>query len=445
MRKLKIILLLLCFVSLGLSPINSNRPNVVLIIIDTLRADKLGCYGFAENISPEIDALAKKGVQFKKVIAQCSWTRPSIGSMLTSHYPRSIGLFSDAAMDDILNDQYLTLAEILKANGYATCGITANPTINSIYNLNQGFDTYIDSDVVWKWMDQEEGKKVYQEGDTPLPDSAGVFKKTLDMAKSIAQRPAYMQILIMEVHQGWWLVRPEFKGKYAAHDFPWYLDGVRQSAYDTGNFIKELTSLPGWQNTLFIITADHGQGLNDHPAVADSEGHGNLLYESQLWVPLILYHSGGGLKNKEITRPVRLMDLMPTVLDYLNISLPDGIQGKSLLKLISDENADIGLPKLFVAETYFRKSKKIAVYSDKWKFIENRDNQEGVNRFELQPAGIKENGKITDKIQENPKISRAMKEFLAFWEQKYPKQKPIRLKHNRSEQELQQLKSLGYL
>ena len=114
-----------------------KKPNVVLIIIDALRADKLGCYGFPEEISPEIDQYAKYGVQFQNVFAQCSWTRPSIGSMITSQYPRTIGIYKEKGHS--LPDKFLTLAEILGKKGYVTAGITANPNINSVFNFHQGF------------------------------------------------------------------------------------------------------------------------------------------------------------------------------------------------------------------------------------------------------------------------------------------------------------------
>src|SRR4030042_4918019 len=160
------------------------RPNVVLIIIDTLRADKLGCYGFPDETSPEIDRFAENGILFKRTIAQSSWTKPSIGSMLTSLYPRSIGIYKEKF--DILDDKYLTLAEVLKENGYFTLGVTANPNINSIFNFNQGFDHYIDSDIIWDWMKQEEGNELYSAN--ILPDSRIVFDKALNLAKTVSNR-----------------------------------------------------------------------------------------------------------------------------------------------------------------------------------------------------------------------------------------------------------------
>ncbi len=426
------------------------RPNIVMIIIDTLRADKLGTYGFPKGTSPEIDRLAKDGVVFKRVIAQSSWTRPSIGSMLTSLYPRTIGIYKEPF--DILNDRFLTLAEILKDNGYTTIGITANPNINSVFNFNQGFDYYVDSNVVWRFMRPERGQSLYSEETNPLPTSGKIFNRLLEMVKSLREKrlfftlwPVYMQINIMEVHQGWLLIRPEYKKTFPESNFSWYLDAIRQVSSDINRFIIELRSMPGWRNTLFIITSDHGQGLNDHPDVSESDGHGNLLYESQLLVPLILYHPGGNLKGRIIERPVRLIDLMPTVLDYLGIQLPKGIQGRSLLRIIEGEESDVNLPQYFVAETNWRNVEKIALYSDRWKYIENRDNWDGVNRYELQPMGIKENGIKTDRIEYEPGIAEEMKGFLRAWEKAHPKTPPTLLEHNPSLEEIRQLRSLGYL
>jgi len=100
-----------------------TQPNIVLIIIDTLRADRLGAYGFPGEISPELDAYARGGVRFDLVVAQNSWTRPSIASMLTSLHPRTLGIYNERG--EILGDRFLTLAEALKRHGYTTLGVTA--------------------------------------------------------------------------------------------------------------------------------------------------------------------------------------------------------------------------------------------------------------------------------------------------------------------------------
>lgn len=441
-----------------------SRPNVVLIIIDTLRADKLGCYGFPKNISPEIDLLAQKGVLFEKVIAQSSWTRPSIGSLITSLYPRSIGLYKEQY--DILDGKYLTFAEILKEHGYTTIGITANPNINSSFNFHQGFDHYIDSNVIWKWMKSEGNKQTYDDKSQLLPSAQQIFQQVLDIAKSTNNRPYYVQIIIMEVHENMNLLRPEYNKNFLNlenNQHPSYYDAIRQVSFDIDQFINKLSSLPGWSNTLFILTSDHGEGLDDHPGVENSKHHGKLLYESQLLVPLIWYHPQAkensfmqGLRKllpqtlsylpaKKITQSVQLMDLMPTVLEYLKLPLPPEICGQSLLNMIYEDKSKVKLPPYIVAETNFRAANKIAIYSSEWKYIENRDNQKGVNQYELQPIGVKENGIATDRIQENEAISLTLKEYLNSWEKFYKKEPSSSPQESPTPDTLNQLKSLGYL
>ncbi len=454
---------------------DSPRPNVVLIIIDMLRADKLGAYGFPKDISPELDELAERGIQFMDVTAQCSWTRPSISSFITGMHPRSIGMYKDMENYNILNDKYTTIAEVLKENGYSTFGITANPTINSAFNFQQGFDTYIDSNYIWWWMKDEKGKTHLPdnrqksfENDTdfaPLNNAVEIFKKAIDYAKLEHSSPSYIQLNIMEVHEYWKLVRPEYKDifKEVKDDRErGYLASIRQVSHDIGSFIDELTGLPGWDNTLFIIVSDHGEGLNDHPSVAKSKSHGRLLYESQLKVPMIWHNPDKeetgvigrlsslftkdpySIKPGQVSERVRLLDLMPTLLEHLHIPLPPDVEGLSLASRLRGGSIP-ELPNRFVAETYFRDSEKIAVYTDKWKYIENRDKQRGAKYRELQPVGIKEDGKSTDQSKKKPKLVRNMRKFLSIWEKNHPKEEPTTSMERPSEEVLQQLKSLGYI
>jgi arylsulfatase A-like enzyme len=441
-----------------------SSPNIVLIIIDALRADKLGCYGFPGEISPEIDAMARQGVLFENVISQCSWTRPSIGSMLTGLYPRSIAIYKEKY--DILHDKYLTLAEILKANGYRTIGITANPNINKLFNFHQGFDDYQDSRVIWKWMKPGPGQKK-DDGSVHLPRCQEIFDTILEKAGTYGAQssPVFVQITIMEAHSPS-LVRDEYKEVFK--DYPvrkmnvmypqeklenlvrWTLGAVRQVSHDINHFVTQLRTISGWENTLVVITSDHGQGLDDHPDVLGSTAHGNLLYESHLHVPLIFYHPGNPKKifaPHRVKTRVRLLDIMPTILEYADIPLPKGhnIHGRSVFPLITNSSKIPQLPDFFVAETNWRKVNKIAIYSGNWKYIENRDNWKGVNKRELQPVGQRENGKLTDNISHEVELSKQMKAFLFKWEKQYKRTKPTFPRGKLSRKEIEQLKSLGYL
>ncbi len=471
MQKIKrAVLLLIVFNVSIIFPINavsaagksSMSPNVVLLIIDTLRADKLGSYGFDENTSPELDKLAAKGVQFNRTLAQSNWTLPSHGSFLTALYPRTAGLYE---MPYILDDKFTTFPELLRKAGYTTLGITANPHINTSYNFAQGFDKYIDSEVVGRWMVEEneiEENKIWSRK-VPYTAVDEILTNAMGMADSVKRFPAYLQINVMDVHEARKRVvikklKPEFQKLFNNPAYSGlhsrYYKVIRNVSFHIGKFIDQLTAVPGWENTLFIIISDHGEGLKDHGGVRDERGHGILLYGTNMWVPFIMYHHGGSLKPKQVNRHVRLMDMMPTVLDYLGLTVPDNLDGVSLLKMINGNESDVDLPKYFVAETELIEN-KIAVYSKDWEYIENRDNARkrkkkkkrkitAVNKVELQPVGIKEKGVLTDMAGKKPEIVKEMKRFLDWWENRYPKEKRTALKKAPFSKEIEQLKMLGY-
>ena len=422
------------------------RPNVVLIIIDALRPDKLGCYGFDKNTSPEIDRMAAEGILFADVIAQCSWTRPSIGSMLTSQHPRSIGLFAEKW--DVLQDKYMTMPEALKRKGYTTIGVTANPNINSAFNFQQGFDDYTDSAFVPHWMEDTSDKPAASSPLESLVQSDVVFDIALQKAEACQKFPAYIQALVMEVHTPA-LVRDEFKEIYAETEHSDYLGAIRQVSHDIGRFVEKLLRIPGWENTLFVLCSDHGEGLSDHRYVPRSTKHGFVLYESNVRVPLIFYHpqnSDAAYRDRTINHRARLLELMPTILDYLDIPIPKDCVGKSMLGLIDETSKNIDLPEGFITETYLEDCEKIAVYTKRWKYIENRDRWLNVNPRELQPMGVTENGRLTDQIKYSKTMGLELRSYLRTWERQHKRGERLSLPVERlGDKEIQQLKSMGYI
>lgn len=420
-----------------------SPPNVVLIVIDTLRADKMSAYGFPLPTSPELDQLAADGVRFATVIAQSSWTRPSIGSMLTSRYPRSIGIYKEKLHK--LDGRFDTLAESLKAGGYTTVGSTANPNINSSFGFDQGFDHYIDSDVLWSWMKPEPGKRSVGKHD--LLTASDVFDSALRWIDGHGAHPYYVQLNVMEVHEAnRWFRKPTVDQDLFENDpaRP-YLLALHNVSRQIGRFVRTLSGRPGWDNTLFVITSDHGEGLLDHPDVAVSRGHGHLLYETQLVVPLILYHPAGGLPAGTVIKErVRLLDLMPTLLDYATVSPPKAMDGRSLMPLIRKDGR-VELPKHFMIEIELSPSEKIGVYTPAWKYFENRDGHEGTNPFELQVFGSVENGAKTDVGSLHADIMRKLKTAVSDWERSHPKAAPAEQGKDMSPIELEQLRALGYI
>lgn len=420
-----------------------SPPNVVMIIIDTLRQDKLGAYGFPKPTSPEIDRMAAQGVRFSRVISQSSWTRPSIGSMLTSRYPRTLGIYNEKG--DSLPDAETTVAEVLKEAGYTTLGATANANINSSFNFEQGFDHYLDSTVLLRWMRDVDG--VPSQDGHKLQSARQIFDSLLTEVKAQRRPPYYVQANVMEVHEYFdeqmdlSRFEPLFEGLPSSR----YLAAIRVVSDEIERFAKKLLELPDFERTLFVIVSDHGEGLTDHHPVGDSHGHGRLLYGSQVVVPLILYATDASLpRGKVVDTPCRLVDLMPTLMDYLGLEAPEQMEGVSMMAAV-DGDEPVELPSQFVVETELRSSNAIGVHGVPWEYFEHREPHQGTDREELQRTGTPERGSRTNQLGQHSDEGGAMRLFLEAWEEEHPKAPPTAAGGPLHPLEKAQLRALGYL
>ena len=250
----------------------------------------------------------------------------------------------------------------------------------------------------------------------------------------------------MEVHEALRIRERVDQTLFAGTPNAAYLQALRYTSGEIGRFVEAVSNRPGWDNTLLVITSDHGEGLTDHPDVPMSTGHGWLLYESQLLVPLILHGPAAGLPaGLTIDRPVRLLDLVPTILDLARIPLPDRLQGVSLMPLIRGDHEAITPPDRFFVETEIRDAEKIGVYTTEWKYIENRDGHEGTNPRALQRIGVTENGRLTDVADRFPEVTERLRAALGDWERRHPRVPPVLQGDELSDAEKQQLRWLGYL
>lgn len=414
------------------------RPNILLLIIDTLRADALGCHGNPLGASVELDALAAEGVQFMNAISASSWTLPSIGSLITGRYPRTLGLYDTT---DYLADHAPSIAQSLQAAGYATWGITANAVINSVAGFGRGFQQYQDANINW----EHPGKRT--------ASSDAVFRDALALVRAKdAAIPGYLQINIMETHEYYRgagrLTRPEFDALYpevtASAGRRAYFQALRQASIDTGKFIRELRALPGWSDTVVVIAGDHGEGLNDHPRVWQSSSHGALLYASNVSVPLIVHGLRGTPRPGKVYEPVSLLDIHPTLLEVAGVALPPGCEGQSLLPTLRGETPLVRGP--LITETYNANNDKIACHSSAWSYLHHRDYHAGCSEFELQPLRGYIDGKHTNRIQAHPDIARDMANAIKTWEATHPKRPAIKVSEvGDAGDRQQQLEALGYL
>lgn len=317
----------------------AQPPNVLLYIVDTLRADSLGCYGHPVVQTPAINRLAAEGVLFERCYAQSSWTRASIGAILTGRYPESHGA---EGRDDELSDGVTTLAEALKSRGFATCALVANPNIGSFYGFQQGFDTYAE-------LYERQQPGFVAPGEL-ITSSDVITRRAIDWLRD-APQPWFLMILSIDPHTPY-RPRPEFDRYAPQGQTAGPIDGVSSvlNRADISDAEKERARSLYWaeisfndsslgelltyvdtaslrDRTVVALTSDHGEEFWEH----GKHGHGRTLYQEVLHVPLIIRAPGAMPAGRSDPRVARLIDLAPTLLSLTATDLPTGLAGRSLL------------------------------------------------------------------------------------------------------------------
>ena len=287
---------------------------VILISIDTLRADHLGAYGYSRIKTPHLDALAKGGTLFTAIDAQIPLTLPSHTSLLTSTYPFANHIEENGA---IVGPGAVTLESVLRARGYRTAAFIGSVVLDRRYGLDQGFDVY-DSPF------QSSGSALdnaYSQRSTR--DATLVLRAARQWLAANRDHPAFAFIHLYDLHLPYRL--PGYSPLVAS--LAGY-DAELQYVDDAlGRFQQALTQSGMWDRALVVLLADHGEGLGDH----GESGHGYFIYESTLHVPLIMHWPVGAASHAErVTEPGGLIDVAPTILEFLHVPGPASFQGKSL-------------------------------------------------------------------------------------------------------------------
>jgi Flp pilus assembly protein TadD len=276
----------------------AEPASVILISVDTLRADRLSCYGGSVR-TPHIDELARGGTLFSSVDTPVPMTLPAHMSMLSSTYPFVHGIEENGQQ---IGSRAVTLATVLKARGYRTAAFIGGYVLDARFGLNQGFDLY-DSPFHVSPHSGEEPPEIKRPAEIVL-GAAG------DWIKSQANHSFFAFIHLYDVHQ------PYTHGSYDREVS--YVDRA------IGNFRR--AGLP--PDSLLVLTSDHGESLGEH----GEDTHGYFIYQSTLRVPLILHWPAGTVgRPAHIDSPASLIDLPPTILDSLGIPAPGQFQGRSLL------------------------------------------------------------------------------------------------------------------
>ncbi|UCG31881.1 MAG: sulfatase [Phycisphaerales bacterium] len=423
-----------------------SRTNVLWLTICTLRADHLGTYGYKHPVSPTIDALARRGVLFEQALAAAPWTRPSMAAAMTGLYPRSLNIDepTEQTNNRQLHDSFRTLAEALHDHGYYTIGITANPNLNTVFNFDQGYDHYVDTgDFFWRSGYGERKRTAEQVNADLLQHLQGPSRGNKFFA----------HLTYVDVHAP--LLDEAVAGRFRRLDRA--LRAESTASYDRqvryvdaaiADLLQGIRAL-GHEDTLVIITSDHGEGFGQyHP---EDQGHGRTLYNSTIWVPFILSHPALERVARRHCARVELTCLMPTVLDLLGIEYdPPAKQGKSLKQMIYGPSVESPFP-FSVVETWFQDVGRSALIWSEWKLIaphpEAAEGGRGPSDAEYELYQFRADPEETTNLAASrPYLVRRMENMMTAWQRTHP---PLvdgeELRVEVGVQTIEDLKALGYI
>ena len=329
-RRARVLLALVLALGAACSP--SRPTNVLLISIDTLRADRLGCYGYARPTSPTLDALARGGTLFEHTVAQSPWTVPSHATLFTGLFPHGHGVVSES---DRLAEELPTLATLLRGRGFLTAAVVQTSWLSAAQGFTQGFDSFVEI-------------PDYADGGTLVARAAETW------LRAYAGRPLFLFLHFYDVHSEY-RPKPEYRERFTK-PYDGFVDGstmqlqelrngflalgardleqlsdlydaeIRQLDDALGRLLPLLDELGVRDETLVVVTADHGEEFLEHGNVL----HGRTLYREVLAVPLI-WNGPGVPRGARVAAIASLADVVPTVLGRLGAAVPAGLDGIDLL------------------------------------------------------------------------------------------------------------------
>lgn len=417
---------------LGLSSCGSQepRPNVVLIVIDTLRADHLACYGYERDTTPFLSLLAKEGVVCARTHSTSSWTAPAMASLLTSLNPVQHGVLSgflatqerrksDTTITlDRIPDALETLAETLGAAGYQTFAVADNHNICKEMGFSQGFDRFQNMN--------------YR--------SAKVVNATvMEWADQISSaNPYFLYLHYMDPHSPYHQQDPEYRSQ--GDDL---LDKL--AAYDSeityvDEMIRELYKHFGWdRNTVVVVTADHGEEFQDHGGWE----HGHTLYHEVMDVPLIFVFPDETAAASRLETRASILDIIPTLRDYLQLAASDQDQGISLLPLFRSQADQSGQDdRMFFAHLHsapwLGDLDLQAVIQDSDKLVVTQPDQRELFDLDADPQ------ELINLSEQKPEVITELWGIFQQRQGEWFKVDPEKVETTLTPEEIKKLKSLGY-
>ena len=389
--------------------------NIVLITLDTVRADHLHCYGNAKIKTPTIDALANRGVLFEKAVAQAPLTLPSHASMFTGtnpnvHHVRDTGGF-------VLQPSSVTMATILRKHGWNTAAFVSAVVLKRAFGFNQGFSTYDDR------MPGGSG------GEGMMRNAGVTVDHALAWLNTQSSQPFFVWLHFYDAHQPYVQPPAEFQRQYPGDTYDAEIAYMDQQL---GRFVSAVKKKSSAQNTLFIVLSDHGESLGDHGEYQ----HGVFLYDSTVRIAWIM--AGPGVPSGvRVLQQARTIDLLPTVLDLMGGKESSAVQGTSLVPAFSGKPVateysyeETMYPKFIMNWASLR-----GIHTADWMYV--RAPKPELYDLKTDPA------ELHNVIDAHPKEYRELDAQLKLLIGNNGKEKVV--SQQMDEQTMQKLRSLGYL
>jgi arylsulfatase A-like enzyme/Flp pilus assembly protein TadD len=413
------------FVLLGLIAVGaiwsmrSERPlNVLLITLDTTRADRLGCYGYSPAKTPVLDRLAQRGVLFERAYAPVPLTLPSHASMLTGLYPPEHGLRSNGQA--ALPAAIPTLTTELQAAGYETGAFVAAFVLDHKFGLDRGFERY-DDDLSLSDPGNH-GHHQYRDG-------RFVIDAALRWLRPRSRKPFFCWVHLFDPHFPYLTHEDRFQDQFADQPYDAELAYVDEQLDRLLSILEESGAL---EDTVIVVVGDHGESLGEHGELT----HSMTVYDATLRVPMLIVSPKGVRQGHRVQEPVSLVDLTPTLLDQLGRKPILNVSGRSLRPALQGESLPLKSCYAETDEPYHvgHWSPLRAIVNSKWKYI--RSPQAELYDLLDDPAELR------NLVTEMPERVQELEEELAAWEERMDQRRVDNIAL--SEQDRRALSGLGY-
>ena len=394
--------------------------NVLLVTVDTLRADHCSVSGYARETTPQLAALAREGVRVELAYAPMPTTGPSHASMFTGLYPITHGVVKNGLT---LEQDFGTLAEALREKGYDTAAVVSSFVLDARFGYAQGFEAYDDEFEAGHGSIERhalEGHEVEEGFDRRADETTGRARAVLERLAA-RPKPFFLFVHYFDPHAPYAPPEP-WAGRFdggATDELSRAID-----AYDgeiafvddaIGKLLEALRAAGLERNTLVVVTADHGEGLMQHGHMA----HGVQIYEEAVRVPLLFHLPGRLPAGGTLSGPVELVDLLPTILDLAGHEVPAGLHGRSVARAVAGDAAlDPERPVHLHRRHYVARAigdlavagEKLGLRLGSWKYIEG----EGEGTRELFDLAA-DPGERVSLAEARPEIAASLAERIRAW------------------------------